>query len=236
MRPTIVFDFDGTLALGDGPITAFARAIAESTGDARFIDRADAALADFATGETDYRDGYDAVTRVATGDGVSAATIGAAYDLSRTLLGTADALVAPPAGITEFLDRVGAHARLVLATNAPGDGVTEVLTAWGIARAFEDFHFTVGKPAGLIPVLRDALARGPVLSVGDIVALDLAPAQDLGADTALVGATAARSTASVTMRGSSLADLYDPIIAWVEAATSPTFSPPENPPSPERQN
>lgn len=236
VKPTIVFDFDGTLALGDGPITAFATAIADSTRDTTFVERAAAALDAFASGQSDARDGYDAVTRLATSDGIPAATIGDAYDISRTLLGTADAMIAPPTDIADFLTRIGRHARLVLATNAPGAGVTEVLTAWGIVQSFDDFHFSVGKPAGLIPVLRAALAQGPVLAVGDIVALDLAPARDLGADTALVGATATWSTASVTMRGASLADLYEPIIAWVQSAASPTPSPSENLPSTERQN
>lgn len=236
MTPTIVFDFDGTLAIGDGPITAFARAIADSAGDPTFTDRALSALSSFANGDAEYRDGYDAVTRVATGEGVPTEAIGAAYDVSRTLLGTDDALVVPPAGLAAFLVRVGAGARLVLATNAPGNGVVSVLTAWGVADSFDAFHFSVGKPAGLIPVLRDALAEGPVLAVGDIVEFDLAPATELGADTALVGATAERSPASVTMRARSLTDLYDRIAEWVDSAASLTPSTSENPPSIERQN
>lgn len=236
MNPTIIFDFDGTLALGDGPISAFAREIGEASGDATFADRAATALAAFAAGEVDYRDGYDAVTRVAMADGVSPEAVGAAYDASRSLLGTAAAAVDPPEGLADFLARVGPRARLVLATNAPGEGVTAVLAAWGVADAFDDFHFTVGKPAGLIPVLRDALDRGPVLAVGDIVEFDLAPAAELGADTALVGATAERSTTAVTMRGRSLADLYDRIAAWAESAASPVPPPSEIPSTTERQN
>ncbi|MFB7892752.1 HAD family hydrolase [Microbacterium sp. NPDC056044] len=220
MTPTIVFDFDGTLALGDGPIAAFARAIAERTGDAAFPARAEAALAAFATGEAEYRDGYDAVTRVARAEGVSPEVIGAAYDASRALLGSPDAAVTAPDELAAFLARVGAHARLLLATNAPGDGVTAVLEEWGVAEVFDTLHFAVGKPDGLVPVLQDALARGPVLAVGDIVEFDLAPATQLGADTALVGATAARSTAAATMRGRTLADLYPQIQAWAEAAAS----------------
>lgn len=236
MNPTIVFDFDGTLALGDGPISAFARAIADGSGDASFADRATAALTAFDSGAAAYRDGYDAVTRLATAEGVAAEAIGAAYDHSRTLLGSDDALVVPPVGLAEFLTRVGRRARLVLATNAPGDGVTAVLTAWGVADLFDAFHFTVGKPAGLVPVLRDALERGPVLAVGDIVEFDLAPATELGADTALVGATVERSTAAVTLRGRSLADLYDEIDAWVAAAASSPLPLSDTPPTTERQN
>ena len=64
MTPTIVFDFDGTLALGAGPIVAYARAIARRSGDTVFLDLAVSALAAFEAGDTDlYRDGYDVVGR-----------------------------------------------------------------------------------------------------------------------------------------------------------------------------
>lgn len=220
MTPTILFDFDGTLALGDGPIMAFARAITDRSGDVDFAARAATALAAFDSGETDTRDGYDAVTRIARAEGVESDAIGASYDASRALLGTSDAAVHPPEDLAAFLTELGTQARLVLATNAPGDGVTTVLRTWGVLDAFDALHFTVGKPAGLVPIMREALADGPVLAVGDIVDFDLAPATELGADTALVGATFERSTAPVTMRGRTLADLYEPILAWARTATA----------------
>lgn len=220
MKPTIVFDFDGTLALGDGPILAFARAIAERTGNPDFLSRAEAALAEFENGHGDSRDGYDAITRLATADGASAELIGSAYDASRALLGSEAAAVAAPDDLAAFLRRIGTDARLALATNAPGDGVVAVLETWGVADAFDAMHFTVGKPDGLVPVIRDALAGGPVLAVGDIAEFDLAPATRLGADTALVGSTAGRSDATTTMRGRTLVDLYDEIVAWVAASAS----------------
>lgn len=234
MSPTILFDFDGTLALGDGPIRAFAREIATRVQDEDFIDRADAALTAFESGERNYRDGYDAVTSVAVADGVDRDVIGASYDASRAILGSAGATVTPPAGLAEFLERVAADSSLELATNAPGSGVLAVLESWGVAEAFDAMHFSVGKPDGLVPVLTAALDRGPVLSIGDIFEFDLAPAANLGADTALVGATASRSTAATTMRGVSLADLYDEIVDWV--ATSSTYSVSPNTTSPERSN
>lgn len=225
MTPTILFDFDGTLALGNGPILAFARAIAERTGDIDFVSRATAALAAFESGQADARDGYDAVTGIAHAAGVDADVIGASYDASRALLGTSDAAVDSPEDLAAFLTELGTQARLVLATNAPGDGVTAVLHTWGVLDGFDALHFTVGKPDGLVPVLRDAIADGPVLAVGDIVDFDLAPAAELGADTALVGATFQRSTAPVTMRGRTLADLYEPILTWARTATaSPSVS------------
>jgi phosphoglycolate phosphatase-like HAD superfamily hydrolase len=216
---TIVLDFDGTIALGTGPIIAFAREIATRSGDAGFVERAVAAVTAFEAGDAPYRDGYDAVTQLARADGIAAELLSASYDASRGMLGTEHAEVVCPVGLRAFFDQVGARARLVLATNAPGAKIIDVLASWGVADAFEEMHFMVGKPEGLIPVLREALALGPVLAVGDIAEFDLAPALELGASAALVGATAGHSDAPVTMRGRTLADLYTEISAWVVAAS-----------------
>lgn len=219
MSPTIVFDFDGTLALGNGPVRAFARAIEDRIGDAGFVARASAAVAGFEGGDNSFRDGYDAVTSIAIADGVHADLLSDAYEASRTLLGSEDAAVVFPVGLPNFLEMISTRAHIVLATNAPRGRIVEVLTSWGVEHAFDGMHFMVGKPEGLNPVLRDALSRGRVLSVGDIAEFDLAPALALGADTALVGPTAFYSAAPATMRGHTLTDLYDQISEWVDAAS-----------------
>ena len=221
MTPTIVFDFDGTLALGAGPIVAYARAIARRSGDTVFLDLAVSALAAFEAGDTDlYRDGYDVVGSLAAKAGIHAGVLNEAYAASRAALGSADAPVMAPERLAPFLDRVGRDAQIILATNAPSDSIVPLLSAWGVAEAFDALHFTVGKPDGLRPILAHALEAGPVLSVGDIVELDLAPAMELGADTALVGATAARASAPVTMRGTTLSALYSDIESWAASAVS----------------
>jgi phosphoglycolate phosphatase-like HAD superfamily hydrolase len=227
VTPTIVFDFDGTLALGAGPILAYARAAARRADDPAFFDRAVAALAAFEAGEAAYRDGYDAVGSLAVEAGIDASVLEESYSASRAVLGSADAPVVAPAGLAPFLARVGRHAQILLATNAPGDSILPLLSAWDVADTFDGLHFAVGKPEGLRPILAHALEEGPVLSVGDIVDLDLVPAMELGADTALVGATAARSSAPVTMRGATLSDLYAEIEAWAAtAASSPSRTTP----------
>lgn len=220
MTATIVLDFDGTVALGTGPLEAYADAVATAAGDTSFAEQAMAAVAAFERGDTDARDGYDVIGTLARTQGMDADHLESAYQASRGMLGSERATITPPVGLAEFLARVGVHARIVLATNAPGAGIQQVLDAWGVAGAFDELHFTVGKPAGLRPILRAALADGPVLSVGDIFEFDLAPAAELGADTALVGATAERSPAAVTMRGRTLADLYGAIEAWAADAAS----------------
>lgn len=229
VSPTIIFDFDGTLALGNGPIVAYANAVAEETGNAEFLGNAMSALDEFEAGRTTRRDGYDVVGTLATDAGVRADVLNRAYLASRAALADPGS-VAAPEGLLAFLTRLGSHARLVLATNAPGDGIISLLESWGVAEAFDELHFSVGKPGGLEPILDDALTRGPVLSVGDIVAFDLAPALARGAATALVGATAERAPESVTFRGASLHDLYSDIETW--AATAASASPTSPAPHP----
>jgi len=219
---TIVLDFDGTIALGAGPLEAFARAVATACGDAPFADRAMEAVSAFEHGEREARDGYDVISALAGEQGISAETLESAYQSSRALLGTEQAAITPPSGLADFLTRIRAGARVVLATNAPGAGILPVLDQWHVADLFDDLHFAVGKPAGLYPILRAAIAGGPVLSVGDIFEFDLAPAAELGAATALVGATAARSAERVTMRGRTIADLYGDIEAWAAHTASST--------------
>jgi len=221
---TIVFDFDGTLALGAGPIVAYARALGALAGD-EVYERARQEIRVFEAGGSAYRDGYHAVGVAALAAGVDPDTLHVAYETSRRELGTEAAPVEPPAGLPAFLGRLGGTARLVLATNAPAIGVPRLLRDWGVAEAFDELRFRIGKPAGLAEIVRVALARGPVLAIGDIVELDLAPAMELGADTALVGATAAGATAPVTMRGRTVTDLYPDIQTWAAIAASRTSAP-----------
>lgn len=217
---TIVFDFDGTLALGPGPIIAYARAAARRGDIPELLDGVTEVLAAFETGDTGYRDGYDIVGSLGAEAGIDAGVLGEAYLASRSLLGTADAPVTTPAGLARFLRRVGRDAQILLATNAPGESILPLLTAWDVADAFDGLHFAVGKPDGLRPIIAHALESGPVLSVGDIAEFDLLPAMELGADTALVGPTAVHSRVPVTMRAATLSDLYADIHTWVAAAAS----------------
>lgn len=221
MAPSIVFDFDGTLAVGHGPVLAYANIIAPYAAPG-FIDRVHVELERFDSGVTVYRDGYDVVGSLARLAGVSVATTQTAYDGSRSLLGTAAAPVSTMPGLAEFLTTLSAHVTLVLATNAPEAGVDRVLDDWGVSSSFTEKHFAIGKPAGLSNLVERLRESGPVLTIGDIAEFDLTPAAELGADTALVGATALHSPASVTMRGSSLAAIRADIEAWAATAASST--------------
>lgn len=213
MRPTVIFDFDGTLALGDGPVRAYARCVADAAGDSRIVDDFEDAMVRIAAGSTAYRDGYHAVAASAAAHGVDAATMDAAYLASRELLATDEAPIDAPAGLSEFLDALGEHADRYLVTNSPNVRIAQALEALGAAGRIEHVVTSAKKPAGIEPVVTACLARGPVLSVGDIYEYDLAPAAALGASTALVGPAAAQP-AGVTMAAATLPELYPAIQTW----------------------
>lgn len=226
MAPSIVFDFDGTLAIGHGPVRAYAACVADVAAVAPgFVDRVDAELTRYDAGDSSYRDGYDIVGSLAAADGASVEDRAAAYTRSRARLGSELAVVRTIEGLDAALEQLGRSARLVLATNAPETGVIAVLDSWGVADRFDELHYMVGKPAGLDRIIERLIADGPVLAIGDIFEFDLAPAAAHGADTALVGATAETSTAPVTMRGRSLADLVPDIQTWAATAASSTSAP-----------
>ena len=218
MTPTILFDFDGTLAVGDGPVLAFVRQVAGHAGPG-YLERVMATLRDHDAGTaTQFRDGYDVVGTLARQDGVAPDALQQSYLASRSVLGTPEAPVDAAPGLAQLLAALPRRARVVLATNAPGVGVERLLTIWGVRERFAALHYDVGKPAGLTPIVEAELATGPVLAVGDIVENDLAPAAALGAATALVGPTADVPPADVTMHARTLAALADQITAWAHQA------------------
>ncbi|MGN6090464.1 MAG: HAD family hydrolase [Actinomycetales bacterium] len=223
-RPSVVFDFDGTLALGHGPVLAYARQVAALAEEPEVVAEVTAALRRLDAGDAPYRDGYDAVRQVALAHGLTDAVLSPAYLASRRELGALSAPVDAAPGLEQFLGALATTARLVMATNAPETGVERVLESIGAAEHLSERHFSVGKPAGLAAIVSDLLADGPGLAVGDIWENDLAPAAALGADTALVGAAAAVTLPGVdpTLRGATLADLYSEITSWAASAVPST--------------
>jgi len=233
MSATIIFDFDGTVAVGNGPVLAYAREAARGAGG-DLLARLERELAAFEAGEPGrFRDGYDVVGTLADDAGVAADQRQRAYLASRAALGTPDAEPAAAApGLADLLGALPEAARVVLVTNAPESGVDAALRAWGVRDRFDELVFDAGKPAGLSAIVARALETGPVLSIGDIVENDLAPARALGADTALVGATAATASEPVTFRAQRLVELIDPIVSWARAAELASPSVPAASPTP----
>lgn len=229
----LVFDFDGTVSLGHGPIRSYARFIAAGLPTAaavEFLVRVEAGISEpAATTGWDERpiDGYDLVRLLAEQYDVSANARSAAYLASRRQLATHAAPVSSPAGLADFLAEARPNAYLVLATNAPAIRIDDALAALGLGGAFDAVHTAVGKPGGFGPLLEDLLAMLPVeaptvhlASIGDVWDNDLAPAHRLGATTALVGASPPQ-TATPTYRADHLHELYPALRAWLDSDAPP---------------
>ena len=242
----LVFDFDGTVSLGLGPVRSYARFISEGLpiADATaFLAAVDSGLAlqshladdepvDHTVAGSVAIDGYDLVRLVSLGFPVTAADRDQAYLRSRHELATDAAPVAAPTGLADFLAEAREHAHLVLATNAPDIRITETLNTIGLSESFDVVYTSVGKPAGLESILdtwldrvgaptADATSRSAspahtVLSIGDVWVNDLAPAHRRGASTALVGSSQAND-ATPTFRAEHIADLYPAIRSWLVA-------------------
>ena len=220
----MVFDFDGTVSLGDGPVRSYARFVAaglERGERASFLADIEAGLSGVLPGEIDPLDGYDLVRLLSAPFAVTHAAHSAAYASSRAELASDRAPVIAPFGLAGFLAGARPHARLVLATNAPETRIAEALDVLGLAGAFDAVHTAVGKPAGLDVILDELLAASMVedpaaalVSIGDIWTNDLDPAYRRGAMTALVGPRA-DAGATPTLRAVSLEELYPRLTAWL---------------------
>lgn len=212
---TIIFDFDDTVAVGPGPVLAYAHGVAGIAGSG-FLDEVQDALDNL--DRSDFQGGYHAVAAHARARGVTNAQLDAAYTRSRTLLGTEAVPVDPAPGLLDLLAALDASVRVELVTNAPETGIHDLFARWGIAERFGRLHFSARKPRGIEPVVRDALEHGPVLSIGDIYDFDLAPAAALGADTALVGTP--RPGQQVTFHATTLEALAPDVLAWAGRAAT----------------
>lgn len=232
----LVFDFDGTVSLGHGPIRSYARCIAASlptTEAASFLSRFDDALSapPAPLNGAWPIDGYDLVRLIAEQYDVTGAARSSAYLASRQELATTAAPITSPAGLADFLAEARSSSYLVLATNAPEIRLAEALDSLGLAGAFDVVHTSVGKPAGFGPLLDSLLATLPVgatsaglTSVGDVWENDLEPAHRRGASTALVG-TRLPPTATPTYRAEHLHELYPALRAWLESDPAASFLP-----------
>lgn len=217
--PLIIFDFDGTVALGDGPVLAYARAAAASAAEPeRFLARVDAGLRPVDAAAAQPLDAYDVIRVAAVEAGVAPDALSSAYLSSRALLGSAEAPVAAPVGLAAVAAELAAEC--VLVTNAPAIRIAETLTALGLGDAFTRIVTDAGKPAGLDRLLDEPDVAGRrVLAVGDIWRNDLEPAHRRGHDTALVGPWS-DPAATPTFRAATLSDLLPRIEAWAAASAS----------------
>ena len=226
-RPILIFDFDGTVALGDGPVRAYARAVAEQAGlGPSFVDDVAAGLAATegadagssegageATGDAAI-DAYDLVRVLAVAAGATADALSRGYAASRAQLASDAAPITAPDGLAAFLADVDAER--ILVTNAPGVRIPEALAALGLDQHFDQIVVSAGKPDGLAEMLDRLGEDAAVLAVGDIWRNDLAPAHERGHATALVGGYPDPS-ASPDFHARTLPELLPALTDWVRA-------------------
>ncbi|GGH34434.1 hypothetical protein GCM10010921_02140 [Microbacterium album] len=208
------------MAIGPGPVLAYARHVERVLGAARGFELRVAA--EIVTAEergaypVSVLDGYDLVRQHALAAGATDEQIELAYRASRSQLGSGQAPVAVPRGIAALLEELRGRVRVALVTNAPATGLDGVLDALGLGGGFHEVHASAGKPAGLRELAAAWLAEGRVLSIGDIWVNDLEPVHALGGDTALVGSPP--DGATPTFAGQNLPALYPDIRRWASSA------------------
>lgn len=230
----LLFDFDGTVSLGDEPVIAYARHLDEEAASAsglitrvvsRFL-QSDGRVTDALEGVTDADplflglhvvdgsiDGYSAAERLATLIGMPAERVDAAYRASREDL--ADGLISThaPEGFGSFLAAFPESAHRVLVSNSPANGLTEQLDKLGLSRSFDEVVTDANKPSGLTAIAERIIGEHGVsvdrlVSVGDTWANDLAPVAALGGATALIDRMPVPTGAQPTVRAPHIEELY----------------------------
>lgn len=231
--PLLILDFDGTVCLGDGPVLAYADAVADflpATARPAFLDGLGAFLAhDPAAAQ--YKDGYAAVASLAEGH-VDAGQLNQAYAHSRHRLANGQVEISTPPGLADFLAGLSGRAHRVVLTNAPLEGVGESLATLGLAGAVDAVVPEAGKPTGFAHLLPRLLAGRPpreLMSVGDVWLNDIEPPARHGCATAFIDRFNHR-TGEANLRAARFELLYPGIIEWAAdpaafTATHPSTSP-----------
>lgn len=215
--PLLILDFDGTVCLGDGPVLAYADAVAEQIPEPsrQALRKGLAAFLGEDPNAPAYKDGYAAVAALAEGliepDGLNRA-----YAQSRVRLAAGTVEITVPPGLADFLDSLAGVAFRVLLTNAPVTGVAESLAALGLAGSIDLIMPDAGKPAGfsgLLPELLRSKAPHELLSVGDVWSNDIDLPSRHGCVTAYIDRFNHR-TGAATLSAPRFELLYDAISGW----------------------
>ncbi len=229
VRLALLFDFDGTLYVGDLPTLAYARHCADQLPPAAATDLIDGirfflegkSIADRRVDLGAAEDGRQAVEILAAAAGLTPDQVAAAYRRSRTDLAASAFVLDPPEGLAELLtELVGVH--IMIVTNAHRVGVAEVLAAIGLIAYIDEVVTDAGKPDSMPGIVRSTLARidsaaepRRLMVVGDRWSADLADASRIGATTALIDRFR-RGDGQPTVRATGLAGLIPAIRDWAD--------------------
>lgn len=217
--PLLILDFDGTVCLGDGPVLAYADAVAEQIPEATrptLREGLTAFLAEDPSAPA-YKDGYAAVAALADGL-IDTPGLNRAYTASRERLAAGAVDITAPDGLADFLDSLDGIAFRVLLTNAPLLGVAESLATLGLTGLIDLIMPDAGKPAGfltLLPALLAAKAPYELLSVGDVWSNDIDLPSSHGCMTAFIDRFNHR-TGTATVSAPQFEQMYDAISAWAQ--------------------
>ncbi|UQN30943.1 HAD family hydrolase [Brachybacterium kimchii] len=228
--PVVVFDFDGTVCLGDGPVLAYAEAACArmQADDARSVR---SRFEDWMAGRSSdhHADAYVALAALARP--ILGAELSEAYLDSRRRLVHDDLGVRPPEGLLDLLDELSeAGVRRALLTNSPAVGMDETLVHLGVRGRFDQIVVGAKKPSRMPEHLRAVLGDEPahhLVSIGDNWRNDVAPAVDLGAVGMLItgawGDSALPPQALAVQRGHQLSELLPALRRF--AADAEAFAP-----------
>ncbi|MCH7230762.1 haloacid dehalogenase-like hydrolase [Glycomyces sp. L485] len=217
----LLFDFDGTVCLGDEPAYDYARRVAAVL---HIEDERDllAAHAAFCKGKPttastfDALDPYNAVRRLAADYGIEEEIRAEAYSAARAGMAAGKFLLRSPEGLRELIWSLPRGVETVLVSNAPLDGLDSILAQIKLEGLFDEVIGDADKPDGLGPVLDRLLdGRDPssLLSIGDIPRNDLAPAVERGCATAYIDRFG-RPWPEADASGASIDELYPFIHRW----------------------
>lgn len=226
MRPrgVILFDFDGTVCLGDAPVLAYAdAAFAGHSDSARAHELLRRFLNGAATGPlAGCRDGYQAVALLASHLDIDSATLARAFARCRTMIASGEAPVTAPAGLSSLIRELDGIVSL-LVTNSPGDTLPPILAHLGLSDAFDEIVASAGKPQRMPAITAEVLDRyglraapARLLSIGDIWHNDLAAPAELGCSTIAIDPLG-RNDGSPDLRVTALPDAYAYIHDWASS-------------------
>ena len=223
--PLLILDFDGTLCLGDGPVRAYADAVAHMLptteaqqlhdGLGRFLDRG--TVTDEARAARAPSDGYAAVAAL-SGAWLTAEQLSAAYRESRQQLAAGTVTIGAAPGLRGLLDSLNGRVHRILVTNSPSTGIHESLIALGLHSTIDTVITEAQKPAGFDNLLATWTAhRAPnaIRSVGDVWENDIRQPLDAGCSTAYIDRFG-HNAGPAHLRSSHFEHLFDGILEWAD--------------------
>ncbi|GAA1465804.1 HAD family hydrolase [Microbacterium thalassium] len=222
-RRTLIVDFDGTACVGDAPALDYAAALDPLAEGLDLLRRVQSWLEDphaTAGADEDLRhadDVYQAAWAIAQAADIHPQRISEVYLASRARLSAGELHAERAPGLEDLSAAVrDAGGRIVLVTNAPREGLDQILDRLEMTHLFDHVVGDAGKPAGLGHIIAEVAGvdgGDSVASIGDIWRNDLEPVRALGGRTGLIDRFALRR-GPADWSAPSLDGLVPAVAAW----------------------